>query len=119
MRYYYKDFVTGKRRFTKGQFVGWQRGGFLGVIGATFVLRCSILFIPIYLLTKEAKAALPKEPDCDNDAMCEDCNTCQEHCAAYWMAKDINGKDINKKLKTLENDLDVAQKRFLNEASTW
>ena len=58
-KYYFKDFDTGKIRYTKGKFAGWQRGGIINIWGAVFMRDASMLFIPHYLLTRETLANLP------------------------------------------------------------
>jgi len=59
----YRDFVTRKLHFTHRKFVEWQRGGILNGWGAVLVSRSGWMFIPVYLLTKEALALLPPIPD--------------------------------------------------------
>jgi len=59
MRIYYKDFITGKRHWTSGKFLRWQRGGILNVFGAVVCREKSVLFIPCYLIEKESLAELP------------------------------------------------------------
>ena len=56
----YKDFVTGKRRFTRGTFAGWTKpAGFLKVRYAIIKRRCSNLLIPEYSLTPDSRKELP------------------------------------------------------------
>jgi len=62
-RIYYKDFITGKRKWTAGKFICWDRGGILNAYGAIVKRQCSILFIPYYLLEKETKSKLPSLPE--------------------------------------------------------
>ena len=59
MKHTYKDFVTGKIRFTKGIFIGWTAGaGIIQVKYAIFKTRASEILVPEYLLTKETKAQI-------------------------------------------------------------
>lgn len=59
MEYTFKDFITGKPRFTRGQFVGWtEPTGLLKVKYAIFQRRASKLFVPEYLLTRETREAI-------------------------------------------------------------
>ena len=58
--YSYKDFVTGKVRRTNGVFINWSEPtGLLHMRYAIFRRRCTILAVPVYLLTKETRALLP------------------------------------------------------------
>ena len=60
-RYYYRDFITGKLRYTRGRFTGWTKPtGPLNVRYAQFERGSDWLFVPYYLLTSETKDALPK-----------------------------------------------------------
>ena len=61
-KYTYKDFVTGKLRFTRGKFLGWFPGDFAGVEirYAGFASSTTGLFIPEYSLTPETRAMLAK-----------------------------------------------------------
>lgn len=61
-KYTYKDILTGRARFTRGRFIGWQRGGLLNVWHAGFERRRSAIFVPEYLLTPETMQALPPRP---------------------------------------------------------
>ena len=54
-KYTYKDFATGKAKFTRGMFVGWQRGGPLNANYAVFQNRRSTVYVPEYCLTRETK----------------------------------------------------------------
>lgn len=54
----YKDFETGRKRRTRGKFVGWQRGGPLNVRYAVFQNRRSAVLVPEYCLTSETRKAL-------------------------------------------------------------
>lgn len=59
MKHTYKDFITGKTRFTRGKFTGFTNPtGPLDVRYATFQRQASSLFVPEYLLTKETKKAI-------------------------------------------------------------
>lgn len=62
MKYTYMDFLTRKKRYTRGQFVRWERGGVLNAYGAIFKTRMTIIFVPYYLLTSETIAKLPPVP---------------------------------------------------------
>ncbi len=57
---YYRDFVTKKKRFTNGRFVGWQRGGPLRVWYAIVQRQKSTLLIPEYLIRADSLAQLPR-----------------------------------------------------------
>lgn len=60
MKYFYKDFITGKPRYTRGKFIGWSEpAGPLGVRYAGFLRQVTLLWIPHYLLTPTTKADLP------------------------------------------------------------
>lgn len=61
-RYYFKDFATGERRYTRGQFAGWQKDGPLGAWGVYIIRRGGGSWIPEYCLTAESRALLPKRP---------------------------------------------------------
>jgi len=70
MRYYYRDFVTKKRRYTRGRFVGWTKEmGPLGVPYAHFQGEATALFIPVYLLAQETRALLPPPPTQEEQAI--------------------------------------------------
>jgi len=59
MKYTYKDFITGKTRFTRGEFIGWTPG--TGIIGAKFAIfhnRSVDVLVPEYLLTAETRASI-------------------------------------------------------------
>jgi hypothetical protein len=58
MKYTYKDITTGRTRFTRGVFVGWQTGGLLNVKHAEFHTQRGCLFVPEYCLTPETKKQL-------------------------------------------------------------
>jgi len=66
-RIYYRDFITRKLHYTRRQFIKWQRGGILNGWGAVLASRGGAMFIPVYLLTKEALALLPPIPDEDEN----------------------------------------------------
>jgi len=56
MKHTYKDFITGKIRFTRGEFIGWTPG--TGIVGAKFAIfhnRSVDVMVPEYLLTNETK----------------------------------------------------------------
>jgi len=60
-RQWYKDFKTGKLRWTRKQFVQWTRPqGLLNVRYAVFAGRDEDLLIPAYCLTPETRAMLRK-----------------------------------------------------------
>lgn len=57
----YKDFVTGKIRFTRGEFSGWTKGtGIIGAKYAVFHNRSVDVMVPEYLLTNETRAAIAR-----------------------------------------------------------
>jgi len=57
--YRFKDFDTGKHRFTRGRFAGWTSStGLLKVRYAVFALKASEILVPEYLLTFETKQML-------------------------------------------------------------
>lgn len=58
MKYTYKDFETGKPRYTRGRFVGWQQGGPLNAKYALFKCPSTVLAVPRYCLTAESLAAI-------------------------------------------------------------
>jgi hypothetical protein len=58
MKHTYKDFVTGKIRYTRGKFLNWTEGGIIGAKYAVFATAKNYLLIPIYLLTAETRAAI-------------------------------------------------------------
>ena len=64
--YTYKDFQTGRRRWTRGKFTGWQQGGILNARFAVFQTRRSTLFVPEYCLMPETKQAI--SPDTNRRA---------------------------------------------------
>ncbi len=55
----YMDFLTGKKRSTRGKFTGWRSGkGFLCVRFAIIERQRSVLLIPEYLLTPSSRKSL-------------------------------------------------------------
>lgn len=58
-KYTYRDFESGRLRWTRGRFQNWQRGGLLNAWHAVFVRKGDALLVPEYCLTAETKAALP------------------------------------------------------------
>jgi hypothetical protein len=50
MKIYYKDFVTGKRRWTAGKPVGITQGGIMNAKHLIVARKSDELFIPEYLL---------------------------------------------------------------------
>jgi hypothetical protein len=60
----YKDFITRKTCRTRGKFKGWTMPtGLLKVPYAVFSNPKGEVLVPIYLLTKETRAMLPKPED--------------------------------------------------------
>lgn len=60
MKYFYRDFMTDKIRWTAGKFSGWtQPTGLLNARYAIFARRSDVLLIPIYALTHASRANLP------------------------------------------------------------
>jgi len=61
MKYYFKDFDTGKTRFTRGKFVGFtQPTGLLAARYAIFARKSDNVLVPEYLLTARTKDVLNK-----------------------------------------------------------
>lgn len=58
MRLYYKDFVTGKRRFTRAEPVKAMRGGVLQAWGLVVQSKSFVMLIPEYLLEAEGREIL-------------------------------------------------------------
>lgn len=58
MKLYYKDFVTGKKRFTRGKPIEAMKGGPLQAWGLVVRTRSTTMFIPGYLLEPEGKEIL-------------------------------------------------------------
>ena len=55
----YKDFATGKIRYTNGLFIGWTKPmGILNMPYAKFKRTHSTLLVPECLLTKECREAI-------------------------------------------------------------
>lgn len=61
-RIYYRDFVTGKRRWTAGEFVRWERGRFLTEWVLIVQRPATVLIIPEYLVERESREWLPPIP---------------------------------------------------------
>lgn len=63
-KYTYRDFITGKVRFTRGKFAGWtEETGLVKVPYAIFDNPKSTVFVPVYLLTPETRAAIGNPPE--------------------------------------------------------
>jgi len=62
----YKDFATGKPKFTRGRFVKWIFGGPLNAPLAVIELPRSMLFVPAYCLTAESRRELPPVPSSES-----------------------------------------------------
>lgn len=59
MKYTFKDFITGKIKFTRGEFKGWtDNTGLVGSRYAIFRNRGGDVLVPAYLLTAETKEAI-------------------------------------------------------------
>jgi len=68
MKYTYKDFVTGKIRFTRGRFEGWTPGtGIIGAKYAIFRTKATEVLIPEYLLTQDTRAAIKAAEEANDD----------------------------------------------------
>lgn len=55
-RYYYKDFITGERKFTRGEFIGWAQNQ--GPLKAPYAMFCnckSTIAVPEYCLDRKTK----------------------------------------------------------------
>jgi hypothetical protein len=62
-RYFYRDIVTKKTKYTKGKFVGWSdRTGLLNVHYAGFARRSDVIWVPEYCVMPETKKILPPTP---------------------------------------------------------
>ena len=63
MRYFYRDFVTGKRKFTRKPFIGWTHaGGPLNVRYAIFSSGTNFdILVPPYSLCPETLRQLDGE----------------------------------------------------------
>ena len=60
VRFFYKDFETGKRHWTRGRFIGWAPPtGPLTAPYAQFQRKADVLLVPRSLLAKETRASLP------------------------------------------------------------
>ncbi len=58
-KFTYKDFVTGRIRWTSGEFQGWTREtGPLKARYAVFHTAATEIIVPEYLLTKKTKEAI-------------------------------------------------------------
>jgi hypothetical protein len=60
---WYRDFATGKLKFTRGRFTNWTRGGPLNAWYAVFQRQSSTLLIPEYCLTAATRRSLPPKPE--------------------------------------------------------
>jgi hypothetical protein len=69
VKYTYRDFLSGKLHYTRGEFANWTRGGPLNAWCAVFRRRRSVLFVPEYLLTPETRQALPPPPQASGQAL--------------------------------------------------
>lgn len=58
MKYTYKDFLTGKVKWTRGRFAGWTKGGILNATYAVFQRRTDTIYVPAYCLTPETRQAI-------------------------------------------------------------
>ena len=59
MKYTYKDFATGKQRWTRGEFRGWsETTGPLGARYAIFQNPRGTVCVPAYCLTSETMTRL-------------------------------------------------------------
>ncbi len=62
-RYFYRDSVSGKVRYTRGRFMGWtEPSGLLRVRYARFDTAHTQVFVPVYALLAETRAKLPNPP---------------------------------------------------------
>lgn len=59
-RYYYRDFKSGKVRYTRGKFMGWSSNFFLGkeVQYANFLRAKSNLLVPEWCLNSKVRTRL-------------------------------------------------------------
>jgi hypothetical protein len=62
-RIYYRDFITHKRKYTRGSFIEWTRGGPLNAWYAVVALPSETLLIPEYCL--EQGQNIPPKPHDD------------------------------------------------------
>jgi hypothetical protein len=61
--YSYVDFVTGKKKKTRGKFKGWtKRMGVMNCRYAEFENPCSVLAVPEYCMLKETLARIGSPP---------------------------------------------------------
>jgi hypothetical protein len=58
----YIDILKHRIKKTRGQFVGWQRGGPLNAWYAVFANRAGTLFVPLWCMTRETRAAITPQP---------------------------------------------------------
>ena len=59
---HYRDFITKRKRFTRGKFVRWDQAGPLNAWGIVVRREHSSLFIPYYLISSESLLKLPPKP---------------------------------------------------------
>ena len=70
MKLYYKDFVTGKRRFTQGEPTKAMRGGILQAWGLAVQCKSSTMFIPEYLLEVDGRKILESLKPQQKEELC-------------------------------------------------
>ena len=59
-KYFYRDSVTGKARYTRGRFTGWSEpSGLLQARYARFETPRGQVFVPVYALLAETRQKLP------------------------------------------------------------
>ena len=58
MKIYYKDIITGKRRFTRANPIRATRGGIVGAWGLHVKGKSFEMFIPEYILDAEGREIL-------------------------------------------------------------
>ena len=59
IKYTYKDFITGKERYTKGVFIGWMNPSkIVDIRYAKFKRKRSSIYIPEYLLSNGSKQVI-------------------------------------------------------------
>lgn len=59
-KFFYRDAVSGKVRFTRGRFEGWTTpSGLLRARYAKFHTLKTYVFVPMYALTAESRQKLP------------------------------------------------------------
>lgn len=61
-KHFYRDILTGKLRYTRGDFSHWTRGGPFDAWYAVFVLRRGALMVPEWCLTTETCKTIPSQP---------------------------------------------------------